>query len=184
MATGPSKRRPSPRCRRPPRANTPVANRNSHGTSLLNACEGVTSNRIAPIVPPTRLMIERLRSSLFPSCGVFLTTSREAQAVTNCPGASATVLEALASMAGMPAAISDGKVRNAPPPASALTIPDANAAKASRISMGPRSAGRDAARSDDFAQASFPLEEIRADIGLFLDRVVVAVNAVGDQRVA
>src|SRR5436305_15328794 len=29
-----------------------------------------------------------------------------------------------------------------------------------------------------------PLEEVRADVGLFLDRIIVAINTIGDQRVA
>src|SRR5580700_659101 len=34
------------------------------------------------------------------------------------------------------------------------------------------------------ARVLFALEEIRSDIGLLLDRIVVAINAVGDQRIA
>src|SRR5436853_6747933 len=30
----------------------------------------------------------------------------------------------------------------------------------------------------------FPFQEIRSDIGLFLERIIIAIDAVGDQRVA
>src|SRR3979490_1910402 len=39
-------------------------------------------------------------------------------------------------------------------------------------------------RKSHLSSRSLPLEEIRTDVGLLLDRVVVAINAVGDQRVA
>src|SRR5690349_1310188 len=53
------------------------------------------------------------------------------------PGTSATVLVALAASAGIPAAISDGKVRSVPPPAIALMIPPPNAAAAAMARVPP-----------------------------------------------
>src|SRR5215211_2539522 len=42
----------------------------------------------------------------------------------------------------------------------------------------------DNSKKSHHALERLPLEEIRADIRLFLDRIVVAIDAVGDQRVA
>ena len=74
----------------------------------------------APRAPPTRLMTNSLR--IVSPVGV-PASARPVKPVTSWAGNSATVEVMLAARASMPVSISDGRVTNEPPPASAFCTP-------------------------------------------------------------
>ena len=75
---------------------------------------------IAPIAPPTRLT---RTSVLIVRPGGVSASARPVKPVTSWAGNSATVEVMLAARASMPVSISDGRVMNEPPPASAFCVP-------------------------------------------------------------
>src|SRR5271165_2423274 len=117
-------RRPSPSFgtlrKKLPQANSAVANRTSQGTRRANTAAGVNKRMTAPSAPPTRLITNSVR---IVRPGGVSAPARPVKPVTSCAGNSATVDVMLAARASMPVSISDGKVMNEPPPASAFCVP-------------------------------------------------------------
>src|SRR5271163_3632013 len=103
-----------------PQAKSAVANRTSHGTRRANTDGGVASRMSAPIAPPTRLI---RTSVLIVRPGGVSASARPVKPVTSWAGNSATVEVMLAARGSMPVSISDGRVMNEPPPASAFCVP-------------------------------------------------------------
>ena len=98
-----------------------VAKPMSNGTTAVNALSGVASKSAAPAALPrteirARLVKERSQRGI---------RSRSARPATTLLGVSATVFEALAVIAGRPAASSAGKVISEAPPTIAVTMPAA-----------------------------------------------------------
>src|SRR5215472_16186131 len=87
-------------------------------------CE-VRSSRIAPRMPPIRLVTT---STSINTRFCFAISLRYALTLASEPGHSATVLVALASMAGTPEKSREGKVMKLPPPATELSAPPSIAA--------------------------------------------------------
>src|ERR1700722_6755015 len=103
-----------------PHAKSAVANSTSHGTRRAEIDGGVARRMSAPRPPPTRLIANNLR--IVSPVGVPASV-RPVKPVTSCAGNSATVEVMLAARASMPVSISDGRVMNEPPPASAFCTP-------------------------------------------------------------
>src|SRR5271166_3393637 len=103
-----------------PQAKSAVANSTSHGTRRANTLAGVASRISAPMAPPTRLM--RVSVRIVRPGGLFA-SARPVKPVTSWAGNSAMVEVMLAARASMPVSISDGRVMNEPPPASAFCVP-------------------------------------------------------------
>jgi hypothetical protein len=103
-----------------PQAKSAVANSTSHGTRRAKIDGGVARRMSAPSPPPMRLMMNSLRigSPVGAPASV-----RPVKPVRSCAGKSATVEVMLAARASIPVNISDGRVMNAPPPASAFCTP-------------------------------------------------------------
>ena len=78
-----------------------------------------TSNRLPPSAPAKVTPA----SGRQPTPPTGPSSSRNAQALVAAPGSSATLLVALAALAGSPSAISAGSVAKVPPPASAFIAP-------------------------------------------------------------
>src|SRR5208282_2857262 len=114
----------SPGCGSPrkklPQAKSAVANSTSHGTRRAKTVGRVHSRISAPSAPPIRLMT---MSVLIGRPGGLIASDRPVNPVTSCAGKSATVEVMLAARASMPVSISEGKVMNDPPPASAFCAP-------------------------------------------------------------
>src|ERR1700677_2653782 len=103
-----------------PQAKSAVANSTSHGTRWAKIDEGVARRMSAPSPPPMRLMMNNLR--IVSPLGL-AASARPVKPVTSCAGNNATVEVMLAARASMPVSISDGRVMNEPPPASAFCVP-------------------------------------------------------------
>src|SRR5882757_8334130 len=105
-----------------PRVKINVANSSSQGATKRNVLSDVTSNRLAPRAPPRRLTKNQVlrRGSLRRWMSL-----RYEKTLAMVPGTRATVLEALAITAGIPANTREGNVRKLPPPATALIAPAA-----------------------------------------------------------
>src|SRR5271157_4026967 len=99
-----------------PQAKSAVANSTNHGTRRAKTVGGVKSRISAPSAPPIRLMT---KSGLIGRPGGLLPVNP----VTSCAGNSATVEVMFAARASMPVSISEGRVMNDPPPASAFCAP-------------------------------------------------------------
>src|SRR5208282_5263009 len=114
----------SPGCGSPrkklPQAKSAVANSTSHGTRRAKTVGGVHSRISAPSAPPIRLMT---MSVLIGRPGGLIASDRPVNPVTSCAGNSATVEVMFAARASMPVSISEGRVMNDPPPASAFCAP-------------------------------------------------------------
>src|SRR6266567_504830 len=107
------------------KANSNVANSIRYGTNPRNVACGVESKRIAPPMPPIRLVIPSVNNTTRLSVASSL---RYALTLATEPGHNATVLVALAWMGCTPAKIRLGKVRKLPPPATELSAPPSTAA--------------------------------------------------------
>ena len=97
-----------------------MANSTSHGTRRAKKVGGVASRIAPPTAPPARLMTNSAFSDR-PSAPC--APARPVKPVTIWAGNSATVEVMLAARASMPVNISDGRVMNEPPPASAFCPP-------------------------------------------------------------
>ena len=113
---------------RPDSANRIVANPMSNGTTAVNAFSGVASRSAAPAALPTTEISARLTNERSQRGR----RSRSARPATTLPGVSATVFEALATIAGRPAASSAGNVISEAPPTIAVTMPPERPAAKSR----------------------------------------------------
>src|SRR5215471_20131596 len=109
---------------RPDSANRIVANPMSSGTTAVNAFSGVARRSAAPVALPTTAISARL-ANVRSQRGI---RSRSASPATRLPGVSATVLVALATIGGRPAASRAGKVISEAPPTIAVTMPPASPA--------------------------------------------------------
>src|SRR5258708_3043833 len=116
------------RCTSGPNANIKVATRSNHGTSILNIFSLVTVSNQAPTIAP------RLAASvhMMTRRGERESSRLYTKAARAWPGATQTALVALDRIAGTPSAMSAGKLKKVPPPASAFT-PPANIAATKRI---------------------------------------------------
>src|SRR5690349_9916967 len=128
---------------RPDRANRRVAKPMSAGTTAVKAAAGVATRSSAPpMLPPTQISTrptnERSQRGR---------RSRSATAAIRLPGDIATVFEALATIAGSPAASIAGKVMSEAPPTMAVTTPPARPAANSRRTEVPSMRCRDDTRA-------------------------------------
>src|SRR5271166_111044 len=120
-----------------PQANSAVANSTSHGTRRANTLGGVHRRIRAPSTPPIRQMTKRTGIE---RPGGLSASDRPVNPVTSCAGKSAIVEVMLAARASIPVSISEGRVRNDPPPASAFCAP-AQIAAMKRITRAVTSRG-------------------------------------------
>src|SRR5216110_1826273 len=114
----------------PLKVNNKVAIKRRYGTKRTKIPGGVNNNNNAPRTPPSRL-VQINKTSKIRSCTA--SSRRYAPTLATAPGHNATLLVALAGMAGKPVKTRAGKQIKLPPPATELSVPPSTAAQ-NRIS--------------------------------------------------